>query len=89
MINLFRNSRVFYRSNTNILSFVNNEIKSLRKFNHNINVLKFDFSTNEKLSNTPINEIPDLKSFLTDNFNRMHNYLRISLTERCNLRCQV
>ena len=24
---------------------------------------------------------------LLDNFNRFHNYLRISLTERCNLRC--
>lgn len=27
-------------------------------------------------------------SFLTDPFQRHHNYLRISLTERCNLRCQ-
>lgn len=26
-------------------------------------------------------------SILADNFNRHHNYLRISLTERCNLRC--
>ncbi|XP_047138147.1 uncharacterized protein LOC101237296 isoform X1 [Hydra vulgaris] len=26
-------------------------------------------------------------SFLTDSFGRRHNYLRISLTERCNLRC--
>ena len=26
-------------------------------------------------------------SFLTDNFSRMHTYLRISVTERCNLRC--
>ncbi len=25
---------------------------------------------------------------LTDNFGRHHNYLRISLTERCNLRCK-
>ena len=25
--------------------------------------------------------------FLTDSFNRQHDYLRISLTERCNLRC--
>ncbi|PPJ57115.1 hypothetical protein CBER1_00482 [Cercospora berteroae] len=25
--------------------------------------------------------------FLTDNFDRQHDYLRISLTERCNLRC--
>ncbi|XP_068194870.1 molybdenum cofactor biosynthesis protein 1 isoform X1 [Antennarius striatus] len=27
-------------------------------------------------------------AFLTDGFGRMHNYLRISLTEKCNLRCQ-
>lgn len=26
-------------------------------------------------------------SFLTDNYSREHNYLRISVTERCNLRC--
>lgn len=26
-------------------------------------------------------------SFLTDNYARQHNYLRISVTERCNLRC--
>ncbi|CAG8574968.1 2944_t:CDS:2 [Paraglomus occultum] len=26
-------------------------------------------------------------SFLTDTFNRQHTYLRISVTERCNLRC--
>ena len=45
------------------------------------------FTTNENLDK--IKEIPDLRSFLTDNFSRMHNYLRISLTERCNLRCQV
>jgi cyclic pyranopterin phosphate synthase len=25
--------------------------------------------------------------FLTDNFHREHDYLRISITERCNLRC--
>ena len=29
------------------------------------------------------------RSVLTDRFNRRHTYLRISLTERCNLRCQV
>ncbi|XP_017894382.1 PREDICTED: molybdenum cofactor biosynthesis protein 1 isoform X1 [Capra hircus] len=27
-------------------------------------------------------------AFLTDSFGRRHSYLRISLTERCNLRCQ-
>ena len=28
-----------------------------------------------------------LSSYLTDKFSRTHNYLRISVTERCNLRC--
>ncbi|KAK2496247.1 hypothetical protein MC885_004341 [Smutsia gigantea] len=27
-------------------------------------------------------------AFLTDSFGRQHSYLRVSLTERCNLRCQ-
>ncbi|EXJ66317.1 molybdenum cofactor biosynthesis protein A [Cladophialophora psammophila CBS 110553] len=48
---------------------------------------------------TPQNERPRLESlrneaeprpfssFLTDNYSRQHNYLRISITERCNLRC--
>ncbi|KAK7104533.1 hypothetical protein V1264_019231 [Littorina saxatilis] len=30
----------------------------------------------------------DFSEFLTDTFGRQHSYLRISLTERCNLRCQ-
>lgn len=30
----------------------------------------------------------DFSEFLTDSFGRQHTYLRISLTERCNLRCQ-
>ena len=29
-----------------------------------------------------------MSDFLTDTFGRKHTYLRISLTERCNLRCQ-
>ena len=27
--------------------------------------------------------------FLTDSHGRMHDYLRISLTEKCNLRCEL
>ena len=30
----------------------------------------------------------EFSEFLTDTFGRQHTYLRISLTERCNLRCQ-
>lgn len=33
-------------------------------------------------------EVKAFSDFLTDTFGRQHNYLRISLTERCNLRCQ-
>uniref|UniRef100_H3CU19 Molybdenum cofactor biosynthesis protein 1 n=1 Tax=Tetraodon nigroviridis TaxID=99883 RepID=H3CU19_TETNG len=31
---------------------------------------------------------PPFSAFLTDTFGRRHNYLRVSLTEKCNLRCQ-
>lgn len=37
-----------------------------------------------------LNDLKDAKpfsAFLTDKFSRQHTYLRISLTERCNLRC--
>nr|XP_046205874.1 molybdenum cofactor biosynthesis protein 1 isoform X2 [Oncorhynchus gorbuscha] len=33
-------------------------------------------------------EVLPFSAFLTDNFGRQHSYLRISLTEKCNLRCQ-
>ncbi|GAB1601655.1 molybdenum cofactor biosynthesis protein 1-like [Argonauta hians] len=34
------------------------------------------------------NTVLPFSAFLTDNHGRQHTYLRISLTERCNLRCQ-
>ena len=34
-----------------------------------------------------INDAKPFSSFLTDTFQRQHDYLRISLTEKCNLRC--
>ena len=34
-----------------------------------------------------IREAKPFSEFLTDNYNRQHDYLRISVTERCNLRC--
>lgn len=34
------------------------------------------------------NNILPFSAFLTDSFGRRHNYLRISLTEKCNLRCE-
>ncbi|KAK9700462.1 Radical SAM superfamily [Popillia japonica] len=36
----------------------------------------------------PIERVKEDSSPLTDLFGRHHNYLRISLTEKCNLRCQ-
>ena len=33
-------------------------------------------------------EVLPFSAFLTDSFGRNHDYLRISLTEKCNLRCQ-
>ncbi|XP_063765024.1 molybdenum cofactor biosynthesis protein 1 isoform X2 [Eleginops maclovinus] len=41
--------------------------------------------TKQRLSDDSI--LP-FSAFLTDNFGRKHSYLRISLTEKCNLRCQ-
>ncbi|EPE30033.1 Radical SAM enzyme [Glarea lozoyensis ATCC 20868] len=34
-----------------------------------------------------IKDAKPFSSFLTDTYDRQHNYLRISLTEKCNLRC--
>ena len=34
-------------------------------------------------------EIRPFSEFLTDKFDRQHDYLRISLTEKCNLRCKL
>ncbi|KAI1743708.1 molybdenum cofactor biosynthesis protein 1 B [Xylaria scruposa] len=34
-----------------------------------------------------LNDAKPFSDFLIDNFHRQHDYLRISLTERCNLRC--
>ena len=37
--------------------------------------------------NKEIKDAKPFSAFLTDTFNRQHSYLRISITERCNLRC--
>ena len=44
-----------------------------------------DISTGRR--RTSLKSTKPFSSFLTDNFNRQHTYLRISITERCNLRC--
>lgn len=40
------------------------------------------------LKSKPIINHQNKLSKLTDSFGRKHDYLRISLTERCNLRCE-
>ena len=47
---------------------------------------KEQLSLHELLQQLP--PLPQSTPILTDKFNRAHSYLRISLTERCNLRCQ-
>lgn len=41
-----------------------------------------------KLNNILCKNVSTKNEPLTDSFNRKHNYLRISLTEKCNLRCE-
>lgn len=88
MIKYLKNKREF-RNNEKILYLINKNIKVLTNLDNKEKFNNFNVSSTEKPYIKSINQIPDLKYFLTDNFNRMHNYLRISLTERCNLRCQV
>lgn len=54
----------------------------------NFGKLKVARGALRRASDTLRGEPDGLKaSFLTDSYNRFHDYLRISLTERCNLRC--
>ncbi|XP_031177209.2 molybdenum cofactor biosynthesis protein 1 isoform X2 [Sander lucioperca] len=50
----------------------------------------FDSSLKTRSSQERLREesILPFSAFLTDNFGRRHSYLRMSLTEKCNLRCQ-
>ncbi|MCI4382419.1 hypothetical protein PGIGA_G00014730 [Pangasianodon gigas] len=50
---------------------------------------KFEFIVRRKGSQRRVlKDVLPFSAFLTDTFGRRHNYLRISLTEKCNLRCQ-
>ncbi|KAJ7561144.1 hypothetical protein O6H91_03G015800 [Diphasiastrum complanatum] len=46
------------------------------------------FSSEPLLDLTPEVSTDDVSDMLVDSFGRKHTYLRISLTERCNLRCK-
>ncbi|PRP76312.1 phospholipase D1 [Planoprotostelium fungivorum] len=73
------------------LSFLKNE--SLRPEFTDMRVRAVDKSIfHRRYSNSSIQRsaqsMPVVDEMLIDTFSRKHNYLRISLTERCNLRCQ-
>ncbi|MCL4129869.1 UNVERIFIED_CONTAM: hypothetical protein GTU68_052204, partial [Idotea baltica] len=56
--------------------------------------ISYSYSVNQqqikksKIEGSRKDTILPFSAFLTDKFGRKHSYLRISLTERCNLRCQ-
>ncbi|MEQ2306796.1 hypothetical protein AMECASPLE_011925 [Ameca splendens] len=47
-----------------------------------------NFQSRTRLERLTDENVVPFSAFLTDSFGRRHNYLRISLTEKCNLRCQ-
>ncbi|MED6268730.1 Molybdenum cofactor synthesis protein 1 [Characodon lateralis] len=47
-----------------------------------------NFQSRTRLERLTGENVVPFSAFLTDSFGRRHNYLRISLTEKCNLRCQ-
>lgn len=59
--------------------------KLVRAFSTSYATLKSSSEETIQTENTDSKSNSD--SILTDSFGRFHNYLRISLTERCNLRC--
>ncbi|KAE9969506.1 hypothetical protein EG328_006829 [Venturia inaequalis] len=61
---------------------------ALEKLSPTARVLPFPTSPQSRVSRLEaLQEAKPFSQFLTDNFNRQHDYLRISITERCNLRC--
>jgi hypothetical protein len=85
---------MFVKNKWEVLSYSKNMKimqRSLKLTNFKLSNHKFTTAeTNiQKKNPEKFEDIPSLSDYLTDNFKRVHNYLRISLTERCNLRCQV
>jgi sulfatase maturation enzyme AslB (radical SAM superfamily) len=53
-----------------------------------IDSLRRDTTSNrEAVVRDAVRNAKPFSEFLTDSFSRQHDYLRISVTERCNLRC--
>lgn len=66
------NTRMFSNDIINVKNICNSDSRK--------EIINDNFNYKTKLSSSLNNE-------LLDNFGRFHNYLRISITERCNLRC--
>ncbi|GME90500.1 hypothetical protein B5S28_g2739 [[Candida] boidinii] len=90
-----RNRSAILEENENNMKNINNnttilKIKDQKEFSftkHEIQQNKPKERTRLEILKSNPSEIKEFSKFLTDNFNRKHDYLRISITERCNLRC--
>ncbi|GMF98502.1 unnamed protein product [[Candida] boidinii] len=88
-----RNSSAILEDNENNMNSTNNasiKISDPKGFGftkHEIQRNVPEKRTRLQILKSNPSEIKEFSRFLTDNFNRKHDYLRISITERCNLRC--
>uniref|UniRef100_A0A914LXT7 Radical SAM core domain-containing protein n=1 Tax=Meloidogyne incognita TaxID=6306 RepID=A0A914LXT7_MELIC len=73
-------------NNKKILFFVNNQIFKL--INNNNLKFQYKYFSTSKLIKNEVKQNFKENSSLIDSFGRFHNYLRISIVEKCNLRCK-
>ncbi|XP_023208829.1 molybdenum cofactor biosynthesis protein 1 isoform X3 [Xiphophorus maculatus] len=86
-----RNARIFFarchnRSDQRLFSSATHQENELEL--RDTSVTAANFQTRPRLERLTDEKVLPFSAFLTDSFGRRHNYLRISLTEKCNLRCQ-
>ncbi|XP_043997839.1 molybdenum cofactor biosynthesis protein 1 isoform X2 [Gambusia affinis] len=86
-----RNTRTFFarchnRSDQRLFSSATHQENELEL--RDTSVTAANFQTRPRLERLTDEKVLPFSAFLTDSFDRRHNYLRISLTEKCNLRCQ-
>ncbi|XP_014898613.1 molybdenum cofactor biosynthesis protein 1 isoform X1 [Poecilia latipinna] len=86
-----RNARTFFarchnRSEQRLFSSSTHQENELEL--RDSSVAAANFQTRPSLERLTDEKVLPFSAFLTDSFGRRHNYLRISLTEKCNLRCQ-
>nr|CAD2161130.1 unnamed protein product [Meloidogyne enterolobii] len=73
-------------NNKKILFFVNNQI--IKLINNNNLKFQYKYFSTSKLIKNEVKQNFKENSSLIDSFGRFHNYLRISIVEKCNLRCK-